>query len=199
VGTRRKVCRIELPPQVEDNGLMWRSVAAFSPDGAHLVTALGIRVNRAVVQLVVTGWDAKTGKKLTEFTDLEDPRVTAVAVGDKGSCVVATQNGKLWSADYVEGNKGGVIETSPNPLIPVTVPTFSPNGQLLAAGVPTGKGQACAVRVYDWPRGTLLHTFTGHTAPITALAFSSDGKMLASGSADTTVLLWDLTTIAKPK
>jgi WD40 repeat protein len=197
VATRRRLCRIELPPKVEHNTLVWNRNAAFSPDNSHLVTALGIRVSKAEVHLIITGWDAKTGKKIAEFTDRDNSSVTAVAVGNNGFCVVATSDGKLRAADYDRGNKGNVIETSPNPLIPVTVPTFSPDGKLLAAGVPVGKGQECAVCVYDWPSGTLLHAFTGHTAPITALAFSSDGKTLASGSQDTTVLLWDLATIEK--
>ncbi len=198
VGTRRRLCRIELPPRVEFNTLVWPRNAAFSPDNSRLVTALGIRVSRTEVHLVVTGWDVKTGKKLAEFTDQDESRVSAVAVGNNGSCVIATHNGKLWVADYERGHKGEVIETLPNPLHHVTVPTFSPDGKLLAAGVPGEKPDVFGVRVYDWPSGKALHTFAGHRGPVTALAFSADGKTLASGSADTTVLLWDLNAIPKP-
>ena len=35
--------------------------------------------------------------------------------------------------------------------------------------------------------------FTGHTAGVWGVSFSPDGKTLASGSADSTILLWDLT------
>ena len=40
--------------------------------------------------------------------------------------------------------------------------------------------------------GKEIRRLSGHTGDVTALAFSSDGKLLASGSADTTVLIWNV-------
>lgn len=37
-----------------------------------------------------------------------------------------------------------------------------------------------------------LHTFTQHKALIYSLSFSPDGRLLVSGSADNTVLVWDV-------
>jgi WD40 repeat protein len=190
--TRRRVARVELPTNAELSGGVPDSVAALSPDGSRLVTAVRVRATRADVPIVFTGWDVKTGKKLGEFTEPSNARVLAVAAANNTSCVVTTADGKLWAADYERGVKGEVIETSPHPTSAITAPTFSPEGKRFAAGVRTGKGQEWAVRVYEWPRGHLLHEFAGHTGAVSSLAFSSDGKTLASASADGTVLLWDL-------
>jgi hypothetical protein len=43
-----------------------------------------------------------------------------------------------------------------------------------------------------------LAAFKGHTNSVHAIALSADGKTLASASADTTVLLWDLTRAERP-
>ena len=40
----------------------------------------------------------------------------------------------------------------------------------------------------------LLQFLPGHTGPVRSVAFSPDGKLLASGSADHTIILWDLET-----
>ncbi|MBN1428381.1 MAG: hypothetical protein JXB07_08350 [Anaerolineae bacterium] len=79
---------------------------------------------------------------------------------------------------------------------------WSPDGKHLA--VAGGLDAACkidpfaegweenAVMVWDITTGDLLHTFLGHTGRVFSLAWSPDGHMLASGSADGTVIVWDV-------
>jgi WD40 repeat protein len=74
---------------------------------------------------------------------------------------------------------------------------FSPDGRWLAAA--TGRWQTAQK---EWEGEILLWDLThadrepvilqGHKAEITCLAFRADGQLLASGSADRTVLLWEL-------
>ena len=55
------------------------------------------------------------------------------------------------------------------------------------------------VRVWDVATGELQRTFTGHAGEILSVRFSADGQTLASGSADGTVLLWDMAPEALPQ
>jgi hypothetical protein len=68
-------------------------------------------------------------------------------------------------------------------------PAFSPDGTLLAAVV---EG---TIRLWDVASGKELARFEGHESSISGLAFFPDGTKLASSSWDTTVLVWDLTTL----
>ncbi len=64
--------------------------------------------------------------------------------------------------------------------------TFSPDGQLLAAGTSNGE-----IWLYSLRQQTLLRILSGHTDGVWSVAFSPDGTLLASGSDDQTVRLWD--------
>jgi RNA polymerase sigma factor (sigma-70 family) len=64
---------------------------------------------------------------------------------------------------------------------------FSPDGRLLASS------DEQVVHVWDVVTGKKVYMFEGHRNEIESLAFSANSRRLASGSADSTVLLWDLT------
>ena len=53
---------------------------------------------------------------------------------------------------------------------------------------------ACSIGIwiYDAHTDEALHLLAEHSDEVLCVVFSSDGSLLASGSADGTVLLWDL-------
>ncbi|HZO71232.1 MAG TPA: NB-ARC domain-containing protein [Ktedonobacteraceae bacterium] len=64
---------------------------------------------------------------------------------------------------------------------------FSPDGELLAAGVANGE-----VRLWQADSGTPWRTFQGHKDWLRSVAFSPDGSIIVSGGEDYTVRLWDV-------
>ncbi len=96
-----------------------------------------------------------------------------------------------------------VADTTPRPLVSNRVnlwnslgsPTFSPDGQFLAAGSRAkgtiwDKGMG-PVFVWDVSTGKEVRRFIAHASDVDTLGFSSDGRTLISTGSDMKVRLWD--------
>ena len=107
---------------------------------------------------------------------------------------------RLWDVNTGELQKTFIAEDFGS----VASLCWSPDGQTLASGGGY-VSEGCAgvldtkVRVWDVATGELQRTFTGHADEILSVRFSADGQTLASGSADGTVLLWDMAPEALPQ
>lgn len=66
---------------------------------------------------------------------------------------------------------------------------FSLDGRALAVGAMGGEND---IQYWELTTGKLRRQLSGHRSAVLSLAFSPDGRLLASGSADTTILLWEL-------
>lgn len=158
---------------------------AFSPDGRVLATAEPLR-NEIVLWEVVTG-KRRGSLNVTTFPICDisfscDGRLLLVHAQEKDSSRFMA----LW--DLVGGEQIQRLE--------VERPTwacFSPDGKVLA--IPDDIDNA--VVLWDWQANHLLCRLKGHLQPVFCLTFSPDGKTLASGSADHTVLVWDLARVLK--
>jgi WD40 repeat protein len=70
------------------------------------------------------------------------------------------------------------------------IPSFSPDGKLLAA---TATGEQSRIFVWDVASGKVVHELKGHDYVLSTVTFSPDGKRLLSCGWDRTIRLWDVT------
>ena len=194
------------------------TMASFSPDGRHVLTAS--RDKTAQVQHVATRELLATvhhqGAILTaHYNPAGDRFVTASE--DGAARVWNATNGipitpelrhtgtVLWaefspdgrsvvtaSADKTaciwDATSGALKQELRGHSCGLTVARFSPSGDFVATGTDCGR-----IRLWSADTGKVIFRITVHKERVNALAFSPDGSKLASGSADDTARIWNAT------
>lgn len=163
---------------------------AFAPDGSELISVAS--------DGQILWWDVTSGTTSRDL-QLESGLLNGADLNATAS-VLATigQDGMVRVWDMVTGEPIQFIGPSQDTKLAVAL---SADGTLVAAGdgpniqvwnVQTGE----SVQRLDgyWEDEETQDAWVGHDEEVTSLAFSPDGQLLASGSADTTIVFWDLET-----
>jgi WD40 repeat protein len=188
IATGKETARLPSDPSAAN------PVLAFSPDGMTLAAAA---IN-APVRLL----DAHSGKELRQLdaaaevappvpglpapiTPVQLRNVIHLRFSPDGRNVLCVTGGELSLWETATGrDRMRIVRTNVN----LTRATFSPAGDLVAAGSTTGMAL-----ILDARTGCELTRLEGgHGGKVSYLTFSPDGKTLASGGADGGIVIWDL-------
>jgi len=156
---------------------------SFSPDGKTLASA---DLDRKSILL----WDVERQRLSGTLTTDDESvglgwRVVFSPDGSKIASAGNSSNVTVWDL-----GKRRVISTFEHrSLISIECVAFSPDGTLLAAGGDAVDEGPIVLWNMASRRAWRLR---GHKDAVKTLAFSPDGKTLASGSADRTIIVWDV-------
>jgi WD40 repeat protein len=174
-------------PKRKDERSVWVQGMRFSPDGRSLYVSRWYRPMRYELASNNVEMRGTSG----EFGLSANGAVLATAYGDKLT---------LWDETTAKVRISTEIKGETDRLgYPIAL-AFSPDGQLLAAGLRDGH-----VVLLDATSGSELKRFFAVSArqrdfrfrerdsyQVTALGFSPDGRWLISGGTDTTIRLWEV-------
>ncbi len=195
---------LPLPPLKGQKGDF--TSAAFSTDGAILVTCSYAYAPQGGQIAEAWAWDIATGKTLSKL-QLPNMQLTNVAFLDHRLYVAHTgagQGQKIY--DALTGQEARALEGTGIPQ--ALCMTLSPDRRLIGMGIvgndqygPNGQIIRMERRVVVWEAasGAIRHDFKITGPNVMALAFSRDGKTLAVALSDTTILLFDLLTASGPQ
>jgi dipeptidyl aminopeptidase/acylaminoacyl peptidase len=148
--------------------------AAFSPDGARVVTASDDNTARL--------WDGKSGAALAALAGHQSG-VNSGAFSPDGTQIVTASDdntARLW-----DGKSGAALATLAGHRDKVNSATFSPDG----ARVVTASNDHIA-RLWDVKTGAVLGTLEEHQHWVQSAEFSPDGGRVVTASLDGTARLW---------
>jgi WD40 repeat protein len=152
--------------------------AAFSPDGARVVTASDDRTARV--------WDSVTGEAIAVLSG-HGGAVLSAAFSADGKRVVTTsidKTARVW--DAATGNTIAVLSGHDDL---VWTAAFSPDGARVVTASNDGRAQ-----VWDAVTGKSIAFLSGHDGPVLSAAFSPDGARVVTASGDRTARVWDSVT-----
>lgn len=176
------------------------SACVFTPDGRGLFTCGWDHVIRL--------WDLTTGqvrwaiKGNTGVGSRDKPTghtnvVTALGLSPGGQWLCSGSYDHLictWEAST--GRLARVLKSTERGYSSVNALSLSADGTQLAAAI-GDDGQESSVHVWDVASGKKVAAWPGHRGKVSGLAYAPDGTRLASCSQDTTVLVWDVTKVAR--
>jgi WD40 repeat protein len=189
----------------------WIPSLAFSPDGKTLVGG-GINGDfdrGPSAETMVVFWETTTGKERMrlryDIKGLENDMQGEIAefflaFAQLPASLRFTADGKMLvignftGMHLVNAANGKHVASYSSHMTLGRTATLSANGKHLFIGGADG-----LLRVLDAGTGRIVREVTAHAEPIWSLSLSPDGKTLASGSNDSTVLLWDVAELTKPR
>jgi WD40 repeat protein len=130
-------------------------------------------------------WNVLSGKPLRQLTLDKNVLAFALSPDDRNLATLNSDNTiSLW--EVASGKERCQFKGSGSVL------TFAGDGHTLAVASADRK-----ITVYDVRTGKALGHFEGHQGAVLSLAFTPDRTTVFSGSADSTVLSWDMTSLSK--
>jgi len=155
----------------------------WSPDGAFIASG-----GMDGTVLVWTTNDGKTrmSARSTVQPPVSDDYVWSVdwlPKKDVAKFAVSFTDGTIQTLDANTSQRLASFGHYPSPL---SVVSWAPNGQYIAAGRTDN-----TVIIYAYPSWNVVTTYQDHTNSVKAVAWSPDGTLVASASEDTTVRIWE--------